>query len=91
METYIPPCDLHLHSNYSDGTMPPEELVNVKKTLPDFPAALAALGAKHEFLLKGDVFTEDVIRTWIDFKRENEIIPMMIRPHPFEFCLYFDI
>lgn len=71
--------------------MPPEELVNVKKTLPDFPAALAALEAKHEFLLKGDVFTEDVIRTWIDYKRENEVIPMMIRPHPFEFCLYFDV
>jgi glutamine synthetase len=71
--------------------MPPSELANVKKTCADFPAALAALEAGHEFLLKGDVFTEDVIRTWIDFKRENEIVPVMIRPNPFEFCIYFDV
>jgi glutamine synthetase len=71
--------------------MPPEELANVKKTLPDLSAALDALDAGHEFLLKGDVFTEDVIRTWIDYKRENEVVPMMIRPHPFEFCIYFDV
>ena len=71
--------------------MPPEELAHVKKTCPDFGAALEALGARHEFLLKGDVFTEDVIRTWIDYKRENEIIPVMSRPHPFEFCIYFDV
>ena len=64
---------------------------NVKKTCADFPAALAALGAGHEFLLKGDVFTEDVIRTWIDYKRENEVVPVMIRPNPFEFCIYFDV
>ncbi len=71
--------------------MPPEELAHVKKTPPDFGAALDALEAGHEFLLKGDVFTEDVIRTWIDFKRENEILPVMRRPHPFEFCVYFDV
>jgi glutamine synthetase len=71
--------------------MPPEELANVKKTLPDLPAALSALEAAHEFLLKGDVFTGDVVRTWIDYKRENEVVPMMIRPHPFEFCIYFDV
>jgi glutamine synthetase len=71
--------------------MPPEELAHVRKTCPDFPAALAALGAGHEFLLRGDVFTEDVIRTWIDYKRENEVVPVMIRPSPFEFCIYFDV
>jgi glutamine synthetase len=71
--------------------MPPEELAHVKKTCPDLPAALDALAKGHEFLLKGDVFTEDVIRTWIDYKRENELIPVMSRPHPYEFCIYFDI
>ena len=71
--------------------MPPEELAHVKKTCPDLAAALDALEARHEFLLKGDVFTEDVIRTWIGFKRENELVPVMCRPHPYEFCLYFDI
>ncbi|MFA4948512.1 MAG: type I glutamate--ammonia ligase [Candidatus Krumholzibacteriia bacterium] len=71
--------------------MPPEELAHVKKTPPDFGAALDALAGGHEFLLKGDVFTEDVIKTWIDFKRENEILPVMRRPHPFEFCIYFDV
>lgn len=71
--------------------MPPEELVNVKKAPPDLPAALAALERDHEFLLKGDVFTPDVVRTWIAYKRENEIAPVMSRPHPYEFCIYFDI
>jgi len=71
--------------------MPPEELAHVKKTLPDLAAALEALRLEHEFLLKGDVFTEDVVRTWVAYKRENEVIPVMSRPHPFEFCIYFDI
>lgn len=71
--------------------MPPEELANVNKTPGDLDAALIALENDHEFLLKGDVFTEDVIRTWIDYKRENEIVPIASRPHPYEFCLYFDV
>jgi glutamine synthetase len=71
--------------------MPPEELAEVRKAPADFPAALDALEHDHEFLLKGDVFTEDVIRTWIAYKRENEIAPMRSRPHPYEFCLYYDI
>ena len=54
-------------------------------------AALAALEADHEFLLKGNVFTEDLIQTWIDYKRENEILPMAQRPHPFEYELYFGV
>ena len=44
----------------------------------------------HEFLLKGDVFTEDVIETWIDYKREKEVDAIRLRPHPYEFALYFD-
>ncbi|MFI5027303.1 MAG: hypothetical protein ACHQCI_11220, partial [Solirubrobacterales bacterium] len=52
--------------------------------------ALDALEADHEFLTKGGVFSEDVIQTWIDYKRENEIDLVRLRPHPAEFTLYFD-
>ena len=53
--------------------------------------ALDALETDHDFLLKGDVFTADVIHYWIKYKRENEIDAIRMRPHPFEFCMYFDI
>ena len=53
--------------------------------------SLDALEADHEFLLAGGVFTPDVIDTWIDFKRTNEIEPVQLRPHPWEFYLYYDI
>ena len=49
------------------------------------------LEADHEFLLKGDVFTPDLIETWIDYKREREVDPSALRPHPYEFYLYYDI
>jgi glutamine synthetase len=52
--------------------------------------ALDALEADHEFLLEGGVFSEDLIRAWIDYKRENEVDPVRLRPHPAEFALYFD-
>ena len=58
---------------------------------PSLEAALDALEADHEFLLKGDVFTEDVISTWINYKLKNEVDAMRLRPHPYEFCLYYDI
>ena len=45
----------------------------------------------HEFLLKGDVFTKDLIENWIDYKRKNEVDAIRLRPHPWEFALYFDI
>jgi glutamine synthetase len=45
----------------------------------------------HEFLLEGNVFTDDVIRTWIDYKIEREVKPMQLRPHPYEFSLYYDV
>ena len=45
----------------------------------------------HDFLLAGDVFTADVIHYWIKYKRENEIDALRMRPHPYEFCMYFDI
>ena len=53
--------------------------------------ALQSLKRDHEFLLRGDVFTEDIIGTWIDYKMENEIDALRLRPHPFEFCMYYDI
>ena len=55
------------------------------------PAVMDSLEADHEFLLAGDVFTSDLIDTWIDFKRVNEIDPIRLRPHPHEFELYYDI
>ncbi len=70
--------------------LPPEESANVAKTPRSLEEALHALQADHEFLLRGDVFTKDVIDTWLDFKRSNEVEPMRLRPHPYEFCLYFD-
>jgi len=70
--------------------MPPEELANVPKAPASLDEALDALERDCDFLLRGDVFTEDVIATWLKFKREKEIVPMRLRPHPYEFCLYYD-
>ena len=69
----------------------PEELADVPSVPGSLPDALAALERDHEFLLKGDVFTEDVMETWVDYKRTNEIDPLRFRPHPFEFALYYDV
>jgi len=69
----------------------PEELENVPSTPSSLEEALIALEEDHEFLMKGDVFTDDAIFTWIDYKRENEVDPIRLRPHPYEFALYYDI
>ncbi|MBW2734401.1 MAG: type I glutamate--ammonia ligase [Deltaproteobacteria bacterium] len=69
----------------------PEELKDVPKTPFSLAEALEALRADHEFLLKGDVFTEDVVSTWLDYKMEREVKPMSLRPTPFEFELYYDL
>ncbi len=71
--------------------LPPEELAKVPKTPGSLRAALEALEADHEFLLRGDVFTQDVIDTWIDYKMEHEVKALDLRPHPWEFALYYDI
>ncbi|MGY8767123.1 MAG: type I glutamate--ammonia ligase [Pirellulales bacterium] len=71
--------------------LPPEEAAAVKKTPASLDAALTALQMDHEYLLKGDVFTQDVIDTWIHYKRINEVDAVRVRPHPYEFCLYYDI
>jgi glutamine synthetase len=50
-----------------------------------------ALEGDHDFMLKGDVFTQDLIDTWIDYKRENDIAHLRLRPHPYEFEMYYDV
>jgi glutamine synthetase len=69
----------------------PEEI----KSVPSMPAsldeALECLQNDHEFLLKGDVFTEELIETFIEYKRKNEVDAVRLRPHPYEFQLYYDI
>jgi glutamine synthetase len=71
--------------------LPPEELANVPSLPGTLDEALAALEADHEFLLKGDVFTSQMIDRWIRFKREKEITQLRLRPHPLEFSMYFDV
>jgi glutamine synthetase len=71
--------------------LPAEELAKVPKTPGSLEEALAALGKDHEFLLRGEVFTKDVIQTWVSYKKSKEVDPMRLRPHPYEFCLYYDI
>jgi glutamine synthetase len=68
-----------------------EEQANLRTVPGSLPEAIDALEADHEFLLKGGVFTQDVIDVWIQYKREAEIDPVRLRPHPWEFHLYFDI
>lgn len=66
-----------------------------KKGVPSAPAsleeALGCLEADHAYLMKGDVFSKDVLETWIDWKRSNEVDAVRLRPHPHEFALYYDI
>ncbi len=71
--------------------MSPEELADVPSAPGSLQEALAALADDHAFLLKGDVFTQDVIDTWIDYKTKNEVNDVNLRPHPHEFFLYYDI
>ena len=84
--------------------MPPKEVLEFAKKnkveivdfkLVDVPGsleqALDALEKDHDFLLKGDVFTKDVIETWLEYKRKKEVDAMRMRPHPYEFAPSFDI
>lgn len=71
--------------------LPPEELAEIASAPGSLGEALDALEQNNEFLLKGDVFTKDVIEKWIAYKRENELTPVNSRPHPYEFHLYYDI
>jgi glutamine synthetase len=71
--------------------LPPAEAKEVKSTPGSLEQALDALEADHAFLLRGDVFTKDVIETWLNYKRDKEIDAIRLRPHPYEFHLYYDI
>jgi glutamine synthetase len=71
--------------------LPPEELAKVPTTPGSLREALHALKEDHDFLLKGDVFTPDVIETWVDYKMKNEVLAIDLRPHPWEFAMYYDI
>jgi glutamine synthetase len=70
--------------------LPPEEAKDVAQVPASLDAVLNSLEADHDFLLEGGVFTPDLIETWIQLKREREIDPLRLRPHPYEFALYYD-
>jgi len=80
-----PPVDKDLYD------LPPEELAKVPQVPSSLDAALDALEADNAFLKVGGVFTDDLIETWISYKRETEIDAVRLRPHPYEFALYYDI
>jgi len=88
IENKIDPGD-PLDKNIYD--LPPEELAELDSAPGSLEEALAALEADQEFLLKGDVFTKDAIDMWIEYKTENEVNDVKLRPHPQEFFLYYDI
>jgi len=71
--------------------LPPEEAVKVKQVPGSLPDVLRALEADHEFLLKGDVFTTDLLEAYLEYKYKSEVDPVRMRPHPYEYTLYFDI
>src|SRR5690606_27803429 len=71
--------------------LPPSELANLPTVPGSLDAALDALEADHEFLLQGGVFTQQLIDAWIDYKRSHEVDAVRLRPHPYEFHLYYDV
>jgi glutamine synthetase len=71
--------------------LPPDEAANIPQVPGSLTDVLDALEADHDYLLEGGVFTSDVIETWIEYKRTNEVDPIRLRPHPHEFEMYFDI
>ena len=79
-----PPADMDLYE------LEPEEAAKIQSVPGSLYEVLDALEADHEFLLAGDVFTQDVIDTWLDYKRVREADEVNLRPHPYEFLLYYD-
>ena len=71
--------------------LPPDEAASIPQAPTSLSDVIDRLEADHEYLTEGGVFTPDLIETWISYKRENEIMPVQIRPHPYEFALYFDV
>jgi glutamine synthetase len=79
------PADYDLFEGHHGNGRP------IKQVPGSLPEALAALEADHAFLLQGDVFTVDVLEAWVSHKRAKEIDPLRLRPHPYEFYLYYDV
>ncbi len=71
--------------------LPPEEAAEIGKVPGQLSEAIDALEADHDFLLEGGVFSSDFVESYIDYKRSNELDPIRLRPHPYEFVLYYDI
>jgi glutamine synthetase len=71
--------------------LPAEEAALIPQVPGTLEEVLQALEADHDYLMEGNVFTKDLIETWIDYKREKEIKPMALRPHPYEFELYYGV
>ena len=71
--------------------LPPDEMASIPQVPGSLPAVLEALEADNEYLQAGGVFPSDLIETWVEYKRTNEIDPIRMRPHPHEFELYYDI
>jgi len=71
--------------------LPPEELAGVPQVPASLEAALDAMEADSDFLRAGDVFTDDLLDTWVAYKRTHEVDALRLRPHPYEFTLYYDI
>jgi len=71
--------------------LPAEEAKMIKQVPGSLGDVLDALEKDYEFLLKGDVFSTDLLESYISYKRENELDPVRLRPHPHEFMLYFDV
>jgi glutamine synthetase len=69
----------------------PEELAKVPQAPGSLEDALKSLEKDHAFLQQGDVFTKDVIDTWLSYKRTKEVDAIRLRPHPYEFYLYYDV
>jgi glutamine synthetase len=88
IENKIDPGDPLDRNTYELSAKEAAKMATVPGSLQE---ALEALEADHKFLLKGDVFTQDVIDVWLEYKREAEIDPVRLRPHPWEFHLYFDV
>ncbi len=88
IENKIDPGDPMDKDIYAMGR---EELANIPTLPGSLDEALDALDADHDFMLKGDVFTQDLIDTWIEYKRENETDQLRLRPHPYELYMYYDV
>src|SRR2546421_5122909 len=71
--------------------LPPDELAAVAQVPGSLDTVLDTLESDHDYLLEGGVFTPDVIETWVDYKRTNEVDAIRLRPHPHEFAMYYDI